>query len=88
MAHGLPSEWTDRMALPVIAAPMFLVSGPELVIAACKSGVIGAFPAPNCRKAEDLDAWLGRITGELAGTTAAPFALNMVVHSTYPRLAD
>ena len=84
MAHGLPSKWTERMALPVIAAPMFLVSGPELVIAACKAGVIGAFPAPNCRTIEDLDAWLAQISRETAG--AAPFALNMIVHSTYPRL--
>jgi len=86
MATRLPQEWTQRMALPVIAAPMFLVSGPDLVIACCKAGVIGAFPAPNCRKSEDLDAWLARIANE-TGADAAPFALNMVVHSTYPRLA-
>jgi len=86
MAKGLPQEWTQRMTLPVIAAPMFLVSGPELVLACCKAGIIGAFPAPNCRKIEDLDGWLARITGELAGTAAAPFALNMVVHSSYQRL--
>ena len=85
MTSRLPPEWTQRMALPVIAAPMFLVSGPDLVVAACKAGVIGAFPAPNCRTAEDLDAWLARIARETEG--AAPFALNMVVHSTYPRLA-
>src|SRR5262249_38653669 len=60
--------------------------GPALVIAACKAGVIGAFPAPNCRTVEDLDAWLARIAGAV-GPDAAPFALNMVVHSTYPRLA-
>lgn len=86
MAKGLPQDWTQRMTLPAIAAPMFLVSGPDLVLAACKAGVIGAFPAPNCRKIEDLDGWLARITGELAGTNAAPFALNMVVHSSYQRL--
>ncbi len=86
MANRLPPEWTQRMALPVIAAPMFLVSGPDLVIAACKAGVIAAFPAPNCRTIDDLDAWLARISSA-AGTDAAPYALNMVVHSTYPRLA-
>ena len=88
MAKGLPLEWTQRMALPAIAAPMFLVSGPDLVLACCKAGVMGAFPAPNCRKIEDLDAWLARIAGELAaaGASAAPFALNMVVHSSYQRL--
>lgn len=86
MSNRLPAEWTQRMTMPVIAAPMFLVSGPDLVIAACKAGVIGAFPAPNCRTIEDLDAWLARISGAL-GPDAAPFAVNLVVHSTYPRLA-
>jgi nitronate monooxygenase len=86
MVNRLPAEWTARMALPVIAAPMFLVSCPDLVVACCRSGVIGAFPAPNCRTIEDLDAWLERIARD-AGADAAPFALNMVVHSTYPRLA-
>jgi nitronate monooxygenase len=85
MANRLPAEWIERMALPVIAAPMFLVSCPELVVACCRSGVIGAFPAPNCRTIEELDGWLARISAETKD--AAPFALNMVVHSTYPRLA-
>jgi nitronate monooxygenase len=85
MANRLPAEWIERMALPVIAAPMFLVSCPELVVACCRSGVIGAFPAPNCRTIEDLDGWLARISAQ--SKDAAPFALNMVVHSTYPRLA-
>jgi nitronate monooxygenase len=85
MANRLPAEWIKRMALPVIAAPMFLVSCPELVVACCRSGVIGAFPAPNCRTIEDLDGWLARISAQ--SKDAAPFALNMVVHSTYPRLA-
>ncbi len=74
------------MALPAIAAPMFLVSGPDLVLACCRAGVIGAFPAPNARRIEDLDAWLQRITHELS-PSAAPYALNLVVHSTYQRLA-
>jgi nitronate monooxygenase len=85
MANRLPAEWIERMALPVIAAPMFLVSCPELVVACCRSGVIGAFPAPNCRTIEDLDGWLARISAQ--SKDAAPFALNTVVHSTYPRLA-
>ncbi len=82
-----------RLALPLICAPMFLVSGPELVIAACRSGVIGAFPAPNARPLEVLDAWLGRITSELGAAAAAdpsariaPWSLNLVVHSSYDRL--
>lgn len=81
--------------LPVVAAPMFLISGPELVIAACTSGVVGSFPAPNCRTTEDLDKWMGTITDALRGAAdsapdkiVAPWALNLVTHSTNARLAD
>ncbi len=84
---SLPPDWIARMALPVIAAPMFLVSGPDLVLACCRAGVIGAFPAPNARRIEDLVAWLDRIAREQDSRSAAPYALNMVVHSTYQRLA-
>jgi len=78
-----------RLRLPAIAAPMFLVSGPGLVIATCKAGMIGSFPAPNARTIDDLDAWMGQIDGALADDrTAAPWAFNMVVHSTYDRLDD
>jgi nitronate monooxygenase len=74
---------------------MFLVSGLDIVLAACRSGIVGSFPAPNCRTADDLEEWLDRITGELAfmkknqvvGMTDA-WALNLVVHSTYPRLDE
>jgi nitronate monooxygenase len=82
-----------RLTLPLICAPMFLVSGPDLVIAACRNGVIGSFPAPNARPLEVLDAWLGRIASELEAATAAdptariaPWSLNLVVHSSYDRL--
>lgn len=82
-----------RLSLPLICAPMFLVSGPDLVIAACRNGVIGSFPAPNARPLEVLDAWMGRITAELAecersepGRQVAPWSLNLVVHSSYDRL--
>jgi len=82
-----------RLSLPLICAPMFLVSGPDLVIAACRNGVIGSFPAPNARPLEVLDAWMGRITAELAecarsepGRRVAPWSLNLVVHSSYDRL--
>ena len=51
----------DRLRLPLIAAPMFLVSGPELVIAAGRAGIVGAFPTANCRAPEELDAWLSRM---------------------------
>ncbi len=77
----------DNLRLPVFAAPMFLVSGPEMVIAACKSGIGGAFPTPNCRTVEDLDQWMGRITDALAPGDA-PWIANMITHSTNTRLAE
>ena len=61
MQRNLTLQLTSQMALPVIAAPMFLVSGPDLVLATCKEGVIGAFPAPNARMSEQLDDWMQRI---------------------------
>lgn len=76
-----------NLRLPVIAAPMFLVSGPELVIAACRAGVVGSFPVANCRTPEDLDRWLSQITGAL-DPQDAPWAVNLVVHRLNRRLAD
>ena len=77
----------DTLRLPVFAAPMFLVSGPEMVIAACKSGIGGAFPTPNCRTIQDLDQWMGRITDAL-DPSDAPWIANMITHSTNARLAE
>ena len=54
------------MRLPVVCAPMFLVSGPEIVVAACRAGIVGSFPAPNARNIDIFEEWLDRITGELA----------------------
>ena len=82
----LPSDIAERLRLPLISAPMFLVSGPDLVIAACRAGVIGSFPTANCRTLEELDAWLGRIAAETAGT--APFAPNLIVHRSNVRLQE
>lgn len=77
------------MILPVIAAPMFLVSGPDMVIAACRAGIIGSFPTPNARTVDDLDAWMHAITAALAESPgAAPWAANLVVHPSNSRLAD
>jgi len=81
------------LRLPVVCAPMFLVSGPDLVIGACRSGIVGSFPAPNARTLDTLEEWLERITSELAimrkqqlaGSTQV-WAQNLVVHSTYDRL--
>ncbi len=81
------------LRLPIVVAPMFLVSGPDLVIAACRSGVIGSFPAPNARTIDVFEEWLDKISGEIeslrknqvAGATDV-WAQNLVVHSTYDRL--
>jgi nitronate monooxygenase len=82
----LPDSLKSRLRLPLIAAPMFLVSGPALVVAACRAGVIGSFPTANCRTIEELDAWLATIKVETEG--AAPFCPNLIVHRSNPRLAD
>ena len=88
----LPDAIRDQTVLPAIAAPMFLVSGPELVSAACRAGIIGSFPAPNAREIETLDAWMSQINDEIAearrrdpDARIAPWAANMVVHPTYER---
>ena len=76
-----------HLTLPVIGAPMFLVSNPALVVAQCRSGVIGAFPALNARPEAQLDAWLTQIRTELAQTPgAAPFAVNQIIHPSNARL--
>jgi len=89
----LPETWQLQLKLPVIAAPMFLVSGTELVKSCCLNGVIGSFPAPNARSIEVLDQWMGMLNEELAEARSvdpsrkiAPWAMNMVVHSSYSRL--
>src|ERR1700757_2550090 len=81
-----PASLKSRPPLPLIAAPMFLVSGPALVIAACRAGVIGSFPTANCRTLAELDAWLAEINAATAG--AAPFCPNLIVHRSNPRVAD
>lgn len=73
------------MRLPVFAAPMFLVSGPDLVIAACRAGIVGSFPTPNCRTPAILDDWMTRIRAEVG---SAPWCANLVTHSTNARLPD
>ena len=90
----LPGSLQGRLRLPLIAAPMFLVSGPALVKAACRAGVIGAFPTANCRTVEELDAWLSDIAADAAraadetGRAPAPFCPNLIVHRSNPRVAD
>ena len=83
----------DRLRLPVIGAPLFIVSNPDLVIAQCKAGIVGSFPALNARPQSLLDEWLHRISEELAAwdrdnpdRPAAPFAVNQIVHRSNDRL--
>ena len=85
----------DTLRLPVIAAPLFIISHPALVIAQCKAGVVGSFPALNARPQRQLDEWIHQITEELAAwdrdhpdTPAAPFAVNQIVHRSNDRLED
>ncbi|GBD42247.1 Nitronate monooxygenase [bacterium HR39] len=81
------TELLARLRLPVVAAPMFLVSGPELVIAACRAGVLGTFPALNQRTSEGFEAWLAEIEEALAADPrAAPFGVNLIVHRSNRRL--
>ncbi|QZO00104.1 NAD(P)H-dependent flavin oxidoreductase [Chenggangzhangella methanolivorans] len=91
----LPKLLEGRLSIPVIGAPMFIVSGPELVVAQCKAGVVGSFPALNARPADQLDVWLGRIEDELTafadanpGAPVAPYAVNQIVHSSNARLGE
>jgi nitronate monooxygenase len=90
---ALPPVLRDRLRLPVIGSPLFIISNPDLVIAQCKAGIVGAFPALNARPVSLLDEWLHRITEELAAwdrdhpeTPAAPFAVNHIVHKSNDRL--
>src|SRR5574343_912677 len=84
---GIPASLNKNLALPVICAPMFIVSNPELVIAQCKGGVIGSFPALNARPKEELDTWLSIIKSALADDPhAAPFAVNQIIHQSNERL--
>ncbi|MBT8428267.1 MAG: nitronate monooxygenase family protein [Erythrobacter sp.] len=88
----LPAPF-DKLRIPVIGSPLFIVSGPELVIAQCKAGIVGSFPALNARPQSELDEWLHRITEELAAhnrdnpdNPAAPFAVNQIVHRSNDRI--
>lgn len=90
---SLPSPLFDRLRLPVIGSPLFIVSGPELVIAQCKAGIVGSFPALNARPQTLLDEWLHQITEELSAWNrdnpdrpAAPYAVNQIVHKSNDRL--
>lgn len=92
---ALPPILRDRLRLPVIASPLFIISNPDLVIAQCKAGIVGSFPSLNARPISQLDEWLARITEELAAydranpdAPSAPFAVNQIVHKTNNRLEE
>lgn len=92
---ALPPILSQRLRLPVIASPLFIISGPDLVIAQCKAGVVGSFPSLNARPISQLDEWLARITEELADwdrknpdRPSAPLAVNQIVHKTNNRLEE
>ncbi len=89
----LPSILRDNLRLPVVASPLFIISHPELTLAQCKAGVVGAFPALNARPESQLDEWLAMMTEDLANYNAAnpekpaaPFAVNQIVHTSNKRL--
>src|SRR5437016_4892334 len=81
----LPAAFKENLSIPAIAAPMFLVSGPDLVVECCHSGIVGTFPALNQRTTEGYEAWLNEIEQRL-GAHSAPFGVNLIVHKTNPRL--
>ena len=90
---ALPPILSERLRIPVVAAPLFIISHPALVIAQCKAGVVGSFPALNARPESQLDEWLSEITEALAahdaanpGRPSAPFAVNQIVHGSNKRL--
>ena len=89
----IPNQLKDKLVMPVIGAPLFLVSGPDLVIAQCKAGIVGSFPALNARPQHVLDEWIVRIKTELAeyqeqnpDAKVAPFAVNQICHGSNDRL--
>lgn len=88
----LPSSLADSLSLPLVAAPMFLISGPELALACCKKGIVGSFPALNQRTSEGFEQWLVQMHEELdrfrvenPDATVAPWAVNLIVHRSNPR---
>lgn len=90
---ALPASLEGRLQLPAVGSPMFIVSNPDLVLAQCKAGIVGSFPALNARPADQLEVWLKRITEELDAYNqanpdqpAAPFAVNQIVHRSNTRL--
>jgi nitronate monooxygenase len=92
---AIPASIANQLSIPVIGSPLFIISNPDLVIAQCKSGMIGSFPSLNARPIEQLDEWLTRINEELAAARAAdpkariaPYAVNLIVHKSNNRIEE
>ncbi len=83
----LPALLENRLSVPVIASPLFIISNPELVLAQCRAGVVGSFPSLNARPSGVFEQWLQRLTGELTDADA-PFAVNLIVHRSNDRLEE
>jgi len=84
---SMPAALANRLSIPVIGSPLFIISNPELVIAQCKAGIVGSFPSLNARPLAQFEEWLQRLTTEL-GPNDAPYAVNLIVHKSNDRLMD
>lgn len=83
----MPDVFKDRLSIPAIASPLFILSNPDLVIAQCRAGVVGSFPSLNARPSGVFEQWLQRLNSELTDADA-PYAVNLIVHRTNPRLDE
>ena len=84
---SMPEVFKNRLSIPVIGSPLFIISGPELVMAQCRAGIIGSFPSLNARPLAQFEEWLQRLSTEL-GPNDAPYAVNLIVHKSNDRLMD
>jgi nitronate monooxygenase len=84
---SMPAAFAGRLSIPVIGSPVFIISGPELVMAQCRAGIIGSFPSLNARPLAQFEEWLQRLSTEL-GPDDAPYAVNLIVHRSNDRLMD
>ena len=82
---SMPAQFKNRLSIPVIGSPLFIISGPELVMAQCRAGIIGSFPSLNARPLAQFEEWLQRLSTEL-GPNDAPYAVNLIVHKSNDRL--
>jgi nitronate monooxygenase len=84
---SMPAQFKNRLSIPVIGSPLFIISGPELVMAQCRAGIIGSFPSLNARPIAQFEEWLQRLSTELTEKDA-PYAVNLIVHKSNDRLMD